>query len=178
MTGTGRHSQARAPGLAGTASAYKPDMKTRFVAALLVLAILSAGCQRESVSTTTADPSTSAAATSGTDVPATDASTVAVDVKIPLMVNAVSKCEPSTTTFAQDEPIVLTLELNESPEGLVVLARIIGDDGEPVAIAREEAKGRKSIVLTIRDEVPAGVYKLEGLWGGNVVCEHAIEIEG
>lgn len=146
-------------------------MNTR-IAAALAIATLSFACQRETAQAP--PPAGAAQVTTETVIATQDASTAEIDVKIPLVLNAVAKCEPTKTSFAQNEPIVLTLDLNEVPEGLVVSAHV--RDGEKVvAHAREVANGRTSITLRIED-VPPGVYKLEALWGGNIVCEHAIEV--
>jgi hypothetical protein len=62
------------------------------------------------------------------------------------------------------------------PEALQVAARILDENDRLVARVMEPANGRKSITLTIRGDIPEpGKYTLEGLWGGNIVCEHPIE---
>jgi hypothetical protein len=149
-------------------------MKTRLAFGLAVVA-LSLACQRESAAPEVAAPGQ---ATAETIIATEDASTAVLDVKIPLTVNAVARCEPAKTTFAMNEPVALTLELTEVPDGLQVAARILDKNERLVARTSEAANGRKSITLTVKGEVPEpGTYKLEGLWGGNIVCEHPIEFK-
>lgn len=99
-----------------------------------------------------------------------------VDVTLPLLANAVARCEPAKTTFAPGETIQLTIDLNEAPEGLQVAARIRDAQGEEVAYVKRPGAGQKSVTLPIEERLDAGTYRLEGLWGGNLVCEHEVEV--
>lgn len=139
-----------------------------FLAAVSFLA-----CQREGESPQVAAPGQ---ATAETVVATEDASTALLDVKVPLTPNAVARCQPSKTSFTLKEPVVLTIDMNAVPEALQVGARILDSNERLVTRVSEPANGRKSVTLTLRGEIPKpGKYRLEGLWGGNIVCEHPIE---
>jgi hypothetical protein len=84
-------------------------MNTRIVAAL-ALAAVSLACRREATPPVT--PGTGQPATVETVVATEDASTAAIDLRVPLTANAVAKCTPSKSSFGLREPVVLTLELN------------------------------------------------------------------
>lgn len=144
----------------------------KYVLAAVLIAALVVACRREAPPTS----DSSAAPASATVAPVVDASTAEIDVRIPLIPNAVAKCETAKQTYSRDEPVQLTLDLNESPRGLRVMARLRRGE-EIVARASEAADGRKNITLTIGGEVARGGYTLEGLWGGNIVCEHAVRVE-
>jgi methionine-rich copper-binding protein CopC len=107
----------------------------------------------------------------------TDERNAHVDLTLPLVANAVARCAPEKTAFAKGEPIRLGLTLNESPEKLVVGAKLMDGEKE-VAHVSQPARGQKSFTLEIPGkQIAAGKYRLEGYWGGNVVCEHAVEVK-
>jgi methionine-rich copper-binding protein CopC len=105
-----------------------------------------------------------------------DLSNADVNVKLPLLANAVARCEPDKTRFAAGETVRLTIDLNEAPEGLQVAARVIDADDKEVAHVRRPGAGQKTVAIAIEDDLAAGTYRLEGYWGGNLVCEHTITI--
>ena len=120
-----------------------------------------------------------------TDVPAaalpekiirTDARNAKIDVTLPLVANAVARCTPAKTRFAEGEPIALTLDLNEAPKGLNVGARLLDLEGEQLAYVLEPAEGKKSVIVTIDEKPKAGRYQLEGYWGGNFVCQQEVVV--
>jgi len=106
---------------------------------------------------------------------AVDGRNADIDLTVPLVPNAVARCAPEKTTVAAGEAIRLALTLNESPEKLVVGAKLMDGTNE-VAHVTVPARGQKSLTLEIPGKVPAGKYRLEGYWGGNVVCEHDLEV--
>ena len=142
--------------------------------ALVLLCALSAfACrQQEQPSAATATTATPAA----TATTPQDARNASIDVTLPLVANAVARCEPAKTAFARGESIVLNVDLNEAPEGLQVAARVLDGDGEQVAHASRPGAGQKAVTIPIEEKLPAGKYRLEGYWGGNLVCEHDITV--
>lgn len=105
-----------------------------------------------------------------------------VEVTIPLRPNVVTRCVAGSggsekTTFAAGEPIELMLVLAEAPPELKVAARLV--DAEDVVIARADtpAGGKQSVSVSINQKVAPGKYRLEGYWGGNLVCEHDVTVE-
>lgn len=149
-------------------------MKRRTIIALMC-AVALWSCKRE-----TPEPPPQPKAqqtTSASAAPPRDLAEQKVDVTIPLMANT-ARCAPlEKTAFAAGDPIVLTLELLESPQELQVSARILDAKGETVAEAIAPGEGKKSVTLTVKEKVKPGTYRLAGYWGGNVVCEREITVK-
>ena len=145
-------------------------MRRRFGLGLVFIAFFA--CRHEAPAATAAPRKAGPAVTVKTDE-----RNAKVDLTLPLVANAVARCAPEKTGFAAGEPIRLGLTLNESPEKLVVGAKLMDGEKE-VAHVSQPAKGQKTFTLEIADKkITAGKYRLAGYWGGNVVCEHDIVVK-
>ena len=145
------------------------------------LVVLLAGCRPDEPPPV---PETSAAAAERAPVaePPLNVANDRVEVTIPLRPNVITRCVAGSggaekTTFAPGEPIELTLDLAEAPPELKVAARLLDSNKAVVARADVPAGGKQSVTVVLRQPVERGSYQLEGYWGGNLVCEHAITIE-
>jgi hypothetical protein len=134
---------------------------------ILLMAVVA--CRREAPPAPVARPAAKPAAV------AVDGRNADIEVTVPLVPNAVARCAPEKTAVSAGEPIRLGLTLNEAPEKLVVGAKLMDGTSE-VAHVTVPARGQKTFTLEIPGKVPAGKYRLEGYWGGNVVCEQGIEV--
>lgn len=105
-----------------------------------------------------------------------------VEVTIPLRPNVVTRCAAGSggaekTAFTAGEPIELMMDLAESPPELEVAARLVDANDAVVAHVDAPADGKQSVTVSIRQPLERGSYRLEGYWGGNLVCEHEITVE-
>jgi hypothetical protein len=112
-----------------------------------------------------------------------------VEQKFVLQPKVLSRCEAGSrldeqglveqpaSSFDTDEPVYLSMWLAEAPEGLQVALRVLDDEGNEVGTARrDDAGGVRAVTLRVGEELRPGKYKLEGFWGGNLVCEKRVEV--
>lgn len=104
------------------------------------------------------------------------------EVTIPLRPNVVTRCVAGSggserTTFATGEPVELMMVLAEAPPELKVAARLVDADDAVVARADTPAGGKQSVTVAIQQKIEPGKYRLEGYWGGNLVCQHDVTVE-
>ncbi len=83
----------------------------------------------------------------------------------------------ASTSFGKKDPIYFSMWLKEAPAGLRVSVKVLDDKGKEVAVVQRDAAGLKIATLTIPTPPKAGKYRLEGYWGGNLVCERDVEIK-
>ena len=112
-----------------------------------------------------------------------------VDNVIVLPLNVVPQCysgsilgdngavSTASTSFGRKDPIYFSMWLKEAPAGLRVSVKMLDDKGKEVAVVPRDAAGLKIATLTIPAPPKPGKYKLEGYWGGNLVCERNVEIK-
>ena len=82
-----------------------------------------------------------------------------------------------TTAFKANEPIHLSMWLAESPKEIQLAMRVLDAEENEIGIAhRDDAGGAKAVTMKVGQDLEPGKYKLEGFWGGNLVCEKAIEV--
>jgi hypothetical protein len=154
----------------------------RTFTAVCGLALLSlVACRREPPAPETRAAAAQAQTTTVAGAPR-DLAAADIEVTIPLRPNVVTRCVAGTggkekTAFAAGEPIELMLALAEAPPELKVAARLVGESEEIVAHVSEPAAGKTAVTIAIRQAVEPGSYRLEGYWGGNLVCEHRITVE-
>ena len=149
-------------------------MKIGFIAPWIYAAALAlVACRQEAPAVPEA-----AAPPPVSSVPATpaDARDANVDITLPLVANAVARCEPTKTAYAKGEAVQLEIDLNQAPEGLKVSSRVFDKAGKVVASASKPGAGQKSVTLQMEGKLRPGKYKIEGYWGGNLVCEHEITV--
>lgn len=82
----------------------------------------------------------------------------------------------SKETFRRRDPIHLSMWLKEAPEGLAMSARWLDAKGEEVSKQQEPASGAKVVTFKLDRQLQPGKYKVEGIWGGNVVVEYEFEV--
>lgn len=113
--------------------------------------------------------------------PPRDVANDLVEVTIPLRPNVVTRCVAGSggaekTTFAAGEPVELMMVLAEAPPELKVAARLVDAKSAVVARADTPAGGKQSVTVAIQQRIAPGKYRLEGYWGGNLVCEHDVTV--
>jgi hypothetical protein len=119
----------------------------------------------------------------------TDLSGKQITQKFTLMPKVLSRCEAGAqlgadglvatpaATFTEKEPIYLSMWLAEAPEGLQLALRVVdAEDNEIGTARRDDAGGARAATLQVGQPLEPGTYRLEGFWGGNLVCEKAIEV--
>jgi hypothetical protein len=112
-----------------------------------------------------------------------------VEQKFVLQPRVLSRCEAGSrldaqglvaqpaSTFEADEPVVLSMWLAQAPEGLQVALRVLDDEENEIGTARrDDVGGVRAVTLRVGEELRPGRYKLEGFWGGNLVCEKRVEV--
>jgi hypothetical protein len=119
----------------------------------------------------------------------TDLSGKQVRQRVDLMPEVLSRCESGSrlgpdglvsqpsSSFKTTDPIHLSMWIREAPEGLQLAMRVLDSDGNEIGIARRDhAGGAKAVTMQVGEELRPGKYKLEGYWGGNLVCEKEVEV--
>lgn len=119
----------------------------------------------------------------------TDLSGKRITERFPLQPKVLSRCEAGSQlgndqlvakpadTFRVGEPVYLSMWLAESPEGLQVAMRVLDERENEIGTARrDDAGGARAVTLQVGEELEPGRYKLEGFWGGNLVCEKQISV--
>ena len=112
-----------------------------------------------------------------------------IDQKYVLRPNVITRCESGSqlgpdglvsvpsSEFKTSDPVHLSMWLTQAPDELQLSMRVLDADENEIGIAhRDDAGGAKAITLKIGEELKPGHYKLEGFWGGNLVCEKEIEV--
>ena len=121
----------------------------------------------------------------------TDLSGKQVRQKVDLMPDVLSRCEAGsqlgpdhlvsqpTGTFRTSDPIHLSMWIKEAPEGLQLAMRVVDTEDNEIGVARrDDAGGATAVTMKVGETLEPGRYKLEGYWGGNLVCEKTIEVRG
>jgi hypothetical protein len=112
-----------------------------------------------------------------------------VQQKFSLQPQVLSRCEAGSklgsdgvvstpaATFGEQDSIYLSMWLAEAPKGLQLAMRVLDDDGNEIGTARRDnAGGARAVTLHVGETLEPGRYKLEGFWGGNLVCEKSISV--
>lgn len=74
------------------------------------------------------------------------------------------------------QPVVLTMQLKESPSGLKTTAEWLDDDGDKLFVEQKPMHGAKLATFTLGKKLKPGHYRVVGYWGGNVAAEHEFDI--
>lgn len=119
----------------------------------------------------------------------TDLSGKQVKQKVVLQPNVLSRCEAGSqlgadglvsqpaTTFKPSDPIHLSMWIRQAPEGLQLAMRVVDAKDNEIGVARrDDAGGASAVTMKVGQELEPGRYRLEGFWGGNLVCEKGIEV--
>jgi hypothetical protein len=164
--------------------------RTTFSCSVFFALIVLTGCKRETVAPPAepAGSTTTAAATTAATTTPEDMKAAAVDTVVPLRPDVIARCEAGSvlgadgavsaakTSFTPKDPLHVSLWLEEAPEGLQVSVKLIDAGGTEVANVPRNAEKLKVVTLKIPTPKEAGRYKLEGYWGGNVVCEKNVDV--
>lgn len=119
----------------------------------------------------------------------TDLSGKRITERFTLQPKVLSRCEAGSQlgndqlvakpadTFRQGDPVYLSMWLAEAPEGLQLALRVLDEQENEIGTARrDDAGGARAVTLQVGEELAPGRYKLEGFWGGNLVCEKQISV--
>lgn len=95
-------------------------------------------------------------------------------------VNAVVRVDPpvfmdSANVSVQGDIATFTMNLRESPKGLVTRATWKDARGKELSSETHAMNGAKTVTFTKKGLKP-GRYKVEGWWGGNLAAETPFEI--
>jgi len=80
------------------------------------------------------------------------------------------------TVFTLGQPVSLTIWLKESPAGLSTGATWYGAHDVIIGRQKQPMNGSKVATFTFKDRLAVGKYRVEGLWGGNVVADKTFEV--
>jgi len=160
-------------------------VRRRIVILVYAVAAVFVACRKEAPAPAT---STTAVTTGSVAAPPKDLEGVKVDTAIPLTQTVVSKCMPGSqlgpdgavkqiqTSFGAKDPIHMTIWLNEAPGGLMVGLRALDAKKKEIAYVRAPAEKKKFVTITLDKKLAPGQYLLESYWGGNIVCEHDVDV--
>jgi len=154
---------------------------------LTALILVLAGCKREPAATT----ATGTSGTAGTQTATAageprDMSKAKIDEVLKIPPTVVPQCYSGSrlggngavaeakTEFGPKDPIYFSMWLNEAPAGLQVSVKVFDEKEKEVDTVAMNGQGLKIATFTVPRPKP-GKYKLEGYWGGNVVCAKSIE---
>jgi len=80
-------------------------------------------------------------------------------------------------TFKPADAIHLSMWLAETPAELQVAMRVVDADDREIGIARRDIPaGANAVTMKVGEDLKPGRYKLEGFWGGNLVCEKSVRV--
>jgi len=119
----------------------------------------------------------------------TDLTGKRVTQKFVLQPQVLSRCEAGSqlgndglvaqpaAAFRENDPIYLSMWLAQAPEGLQLSLRVLDDEGNEIGTARrDDVGGARAATLHVGETLGPGSYRLEGFWGGNLVCEKRISV--
>jgi hypothetical protein len=81
-----------------------------------------------------------------------------------------------TDQFESGQIVYLTLRLHDSPVGLKTNAVWYGPDQKEIFSEQKEMNGAKIATFALNRKLPAGRYRVEGHWGGNLAADKSFEI--
>ncbi len=79
------------------------------------------------------------------------------------------------TSFTKDDPVLISIWLNESPNGLQTSAKLLDMKGKQLAEQRKPMNGAKTTTFNLGKQKP-GAYRVVGYWGGNIAGEFEIVV--
>ena len=79
------------------------------------------------------------------------------------------------TSFSKNDPVLISIWLNESPNGLQTSAKVLDMNGKQLAEQRKPMNGAKTTTFNLGKQKP-GQYRVVGYWGGNVAGEFEIVV--
>ena len=78
-------------------------------------------------------------------------------------------------SFTKNEPVLISIWLNESPTGLQTSAKLLDMKGKQLAEQRKPMNGAKTATFSLGKQKP-GQYRVVGYWGGNIAGEFEIVV--
>lgn len=81
-----------------------------------------------------------------------------------------------TDHFEPGQTIYLTLWLHDSPVGLKTNAVWYGPGQKEIFSEQKEMNGAKVATFALNRKLPAGSYRVEGHWGGNLAADKSFEV--
>lgn len=142
-------------------------------------------CRRESLAPSVDRTAESKPTTTAVTAEPVDARTARVDTTVAMRPSVVSRAAlgsktggadggvlESKTTFATKDPVRLSMWLTEAPEGLMVAARWLDEEGKEVSVQSQPGEKGKPMTFTLDKKLKPGKYRVEGYWGDNIVAEY------
>lgn len=80
------------------------------------------------------------------------------------------------TTFRKGDRIAVTMRFRDSPSGLRTSAVFSELYGKDVATLQKDMNGAKVATFIIPKGLPPGKYKVTGYWGGNIALEREFQV--
>jgi hypothetical protein len=78
--------------------------------------------------------------------------------------------------FESGQTVYLTLRLHDSPVGLKTNAVWYGPGRKMISTEQKEMNGAKLATFALTAKLPAGQYRVEGHWGGNLAADKTFEV--
>jgi hypothetical protein len=80
------------------------------------------------------------------------------------------------TTVTAGEPLYVTLRLRDSPVGLRTSAAWYDEHDKELVREQKDMNGAKVATFAIGQKLPPGKYHVRGYWGGNVADDRNFEV--
>jgi hypothetical protein len=147
-----------------------------------------AGCRRETVVSATSTNTTQKTTTIAVPQDLSNAkinTVIAIDnsgavskVHIGSKADSDGMVTGDVTTFKRGEPVMISMWLNDSPNGLATSAKLFDSKGKEIAEERKPMKGAKTVTFSFATrKLKPGLYKVKGFWGGNVAGEFDVTVK-
>jgi hypothetical protein len=81
-----------------------------------------------------------------------------------------------SSSFKAGQPIALTIWLKQSPPGLSTSATWFDISDRQIAHEQRRMNGEKMTTFRLAQTLKPGKYRVEALWGGNIVVDKSFEV--
>lgn len=151
---------------------------------MIVIALLLVACRRPEQAA--APQNQTSPATPTTTAPPQDLSKAKINTVVPVnpptyvresrlgsKLDAEKNVAEEKVTFKRNEPVYLTMWLQQSPKGLQTSVRWYDSNGNQIDEEFRPMNGEKVVTFKFDVKRPkAGAYRAVGYWGGNIAAEY------